>query len=85
MKTTSAPGLLRSLCSCNIVARCTTVLMLGAGISSAGTLGEVKGPLPVTETSRPWLASGHTQTSVDLEAAGYVEEEFILGGTANIY
>lgn len=37
-------------------------------------------PVPVTAQSRPFLAA-----AADLEAVGYVEEEFFLTGQANVY
>jgi hypothetical protein len=42
-------------------------------------------PLPVTADSRPLLAASQTLAPMDLSKAGYVEEEFILSGTANVY
>ena len=45
----------------------------------------VKGPLPVTSTSYPFGAAGHEQTPEDLKRIGYVEEEFLISGTANVY
>ena len=41
--------------------------------------------MPVTADSRPMLASPQTLHPVDSSKAGYVEEEFILSGTANVY
>jgi hypothetical protein len=43
------------------------------------------GPLPVTETNFPMLAAHRVQAKVDLPKLGYVEEEFIVSGTANVY
>ena len=43
------------------------------------------GPVPVTAASYPQLGIDHIQTVVDLAAAGYVEEEFLVSGTANTY
>jgi len=45
----------------------------------------VSGPIPVTATSRPFLDSGHVFDPIDLSKAGYVEEEFLVSGTANVY
>jgi hypothetical protein len=41
--------------------------------------------VPETADSSPFLASNKTLAPVDLAKAGYVEEEFILTGTANVY
>jgi hypothetical protein len=45
----------------------------------------VTGPLAVTAESYPLMAADRTQEPVDLAKAGYVEEEYIVSGTANIY
>src|SRR4026209_2860144 len=41
--------------------------------------------VPVAGASVPFLASERTFAPVDLAKAGYVEEEFIVGGFANVY
>jgi hypothetical protein len=52
------------------------------------------GPLPVNADSYPFGAADHTRapahalpggTAGDLKSLGYVEEEFIVSGTANVY
>ena len=45
----------------------------------------VTGPIPVTADSRPFLEAAKLQTPVDLAAHGYVEEEFFVSGTGNVY
>ena len=45
----------------------------------------VKGPLPVTATSYPFGAADHELTPEDLRKVGYVEEEFLSTGAANVY
>jgi hypothetical protein len=42
-------------------------------------------PVPTTATSYPFLAASHNLTPIDLAKAGYVEEEFIISGNANVY
>ncbi|MBS1819408.1 MAG: hypothetical protein JSU08_15865 [Acidobacteria bacterium] len=42
-------------------------------------------PLPVTAESYPFGAADHTRVPTDLKALGYVEEEFLVAGTANVY
>src|SRR5689334_11265789 len=42
-------------------------------------------PLPVTPTSYPLMAADHSLQPMDLSKSGYVEQEFILSGTANVY
>lgn len=48
-------------------------------------LPEVTGPLPVTEDSYPFNAAGRQQKPIDLSKYGYVEEEYIVSGYANVY
>lgn len=43
-------------------------------------LPDVQGPVPVTEISRPYLSAGKAMAD-----AGYVEEEYFLSGSPNIY
>jgi len=46
---------------------------------------KVTGPLPVTGDSHPFLAAGQNLRPLDLSQIGYVEEEFLVSGTANVY
>lgn len=48
-------------------------------------LPAVIGPIAVTDTSFPQMSAARMQTVVDLAASGYVEEEFFVSGTANVY
>ena len=43
------------------------------------------GVLPATATSKPFMAVANNVVPMDLAKYGYVEEEFILTGTANVY
>ena len=43
------------------------------------------GPIPVTEDSHPFAAANVAQTEIDLSTYGYVEEEFFISGSANVY
>ena len=64
------------------------LVVQGAGaqtIAAVTPVPRVAGPIPVTATSRPLLAAADTQTPLDLKARGYVEEEFFISGTANVY
>ena len=45
----------------------------------------VRGPLPVTPTSYPFGAADHQRVPEDLDRYGYVEEEYLVSGTANVY
>ncbi len=46
---------------------------------------KVMGPVPVTADSYPFLGAGHTLDPIDFAKAGYVEEEFFVSGSANVY
>src|SRR5262249_55351497 len=46
---------------------------------------KVTGPLPVTADSYPFLAAAKNQQPLDLSKSGYVEEEFMVSGAANVY
>ena len=46
---------------------------------------KLTGPIPVTADSFPFLAANRVFQPLDLQKAGYVEEEFIVSGTANVY
>jgi hypothetical protein len=53
--------------------------------ASAASLPKLTGPIPVTSDSFPFLAASRVFQPLDLQKAGYVEEEFIVSGTANVY
>ena len=62
------------------------LLLCGAGVASAQTaVPTVTGPVPVTATSYPFLAANKLAEPMDLAKLGYVEEEFFVSGTANVY
>jgi len=46
---------------------------------------KVRGPIPVTADSHPLMAARYTLGAPDLAGMGYVEEEFIVSGSANVY
>jgi alpha/beta hydrolase family protein len=45
----------------------------------------VTGPIAVTADSYPLMAGDKLQDAIDLKARGYIEEEFFVSGTANVY
>jgi hypothetical protein len=55
--------------------------------ASAGAtpLPTVVGPLPVSAASYPFGAADHTLVPEDLSKVGYVEEEYLVSGAANVY
>ena len=46
---------------------------------------DYSGPLTVSAQSYPQLAAHRTQATLDLDAMGYVEEEYLVSGKANVY
>lgn len=53
---------------------------MSAGTTARAALPTVEGPLPMTAGSRPFMVARG-----DLEAAGFVVEEYLVGGTADVY
>jgi hypothetical protein len=65
---------------------CVGAFLAAAGAAQAATpLPAVTGPLPVTAESYPFGAADQQLTPQDLSASGYVEEEYIVSGKANVY
>ena len=58
---------------------------LTVSAASAPSAPKLTGPIPVTADSYPFLAANKVLQPLDLQKAGYVEEEFIISGTANVY
>lgn len=54
-------------------------------IDAAIPLPRVTGPLPVRAESHPFGGAAYTRIPTDLSKSGYVEEEFLVSGTANVY
>ena len=70
------------------IAATVTALMILSGfirLNAATPLPVVRGPLPVTADSYPFGAADHTRMPTDLKKMGYVEEEFLADGKANVY
>ena len=62
------------------------IACFAVGASAATTaLPKLTGPIAVTADSFPFLAANRVLQPLDLKKAGYVEEEFIVSGTANTY
>jgi len=62
------------------------VLLAALTLAEAGTpVPKVTGPIPVTADSYPFGAADHTRVPEDLKKIGYIEEEYLLSGTANVY
>jgi hypothetical protein len=70
--------------------RSLRIAVLITGLSAvlgaqAVSLPKATGPIPVTVDSVPFMAAGNNLEPTDLSKFGYVEEEFILSGNANVY
>ena len=59
----------------------------GATISGVAVppLPQTVGPLPETATNYAWGAAAHGLTPIDLSQYRYLEQEYLLKGTANVY
>ena len=55
------------------------------GARDVTAVPKVTGPLPVSADSFPFMAADRNFQPTDLKKYGYVEEEFIVTGTANVY
>src|SRR5689334_6322883 len=67
------------------VAALLTSLVTAAGAAGATPLPAVQGPLPSTDESHPFGGAAWQLQPQDLAEHGYVEEEYILSGKANVY
>src|SRR5438552_10694639 len=63
----------------------TVLLITGLSAQTAVPVPKFTGPIPVTADSRPLGGADHGIRPVDLSKIGYVEEEYIVTGTANVY
>ena len=59
--------------------------LLAAGPAFAASKVPGVRALPITADSYPFGAADHTRVPTDLKALGYVEEEFMVAGTSNVY
>src|SRR5712691_4231181 len=67
-------------CATNVFAQCAR-----PGNDVVTPVPKVTGPLPVSSDSVPFLAADKNLEPTDLKKHGYIEEEFIVTGTANVY
>ena len=65
------------------------IIIAGLVVTVAGQGSQVPVPkatvMPVTAQSYPFAAADHVMTPFDLNRADYVEQEFLVSGTANVY
>ena len=60
-------------------------LLHSSALTAQSPSFRAEGPLPVSATSYPFGAADHTRTPSSLGQVGYVEEEFLFSGLANVY
>lgn len=78
----------RLLARVSLAAPLAALLLLGllaAPASARAPLPDVTGPLPHTAASYPFGAADHQRVPQRLRGFGYVEEEFLVSGRANVY
>jgi hypothetical protein len=61
------------------------VLPRNVSAEQSVTMPKFAGPVPSTPNNYAFLAANRVQAVVDLQRAGYLEEEYIVSGTANVY
>jgi Alpha/beta hydrolase domain len=68
---------------------CAALGAVSPAVASGGgggtPLPHLTGPLAVTATSYPFGAADHTLVPEDLRKVGYVEDEYLVSGKANVY
>ncbi len=64
---------------------CLAALLAPTGVLGAASIPAAKGPIPVTADSYPFGAASRTNAPQDLSKAGYLEEEYLVSGLANVY
>jgi hypothetical protein len=64
---------------------CLMALLSPISVQAAASIPSVKGPIPVTANSYPFGAAFRTNAPQDLSKVGYVEEEYLVSGFANVY
>src|SRR5215468_9797211 len=52
---------------------------------SATPVPKATGPIPVTSNSYPFMAANKSTPAFDLSKVGYIEEEYVVSGKANVY
>lgn len=73
----------RRLCLFGLAVAIACALAAPAGAKTP--VPHVVGPLPVTADSYPFGAADHQLVPEDLSSHGYVEEEYLVSGKANVY
>src|SRR5437763_111067 len=73
-------GIATAVCSGTAAAQGTRT-----GNNDVAAIPKVAGPIAISSVSYPFLTAERTLDPADLKKRGYVEEEFIVTGTANVY
>jgi hypothetical protein len=68
-----------------LVSVLVTLLVATAVAAAATPIPQVVGPLPVTASSHPFGGAAWQLQPQNLAASGYVEEEYLVSGKANVY
>lgn len=77
---------MRKLCA--LVTACSLAfwgLAVCPNLHAAAAIPKVTGPIPVTDDSYPFGAANRANPPQDLSQSGYVEEEYLVSGSANVY
>lgn len=61
------------------------LLTAGFALGQGTPVPKFTGPIPVTADSYPFMDAAHSLVPYDLAKYGYVEQEFIVSGSANVY
>ena len=69
---------------CGVALALASLLLTAAAATAATPVPEVEGPLPATEASHPFGGAKWQLRPQDLSDHGYVEEEYLISGTANV-
>ena len=68
-----------------VAAQLIASVVIGCNCRAEIPLPQVSAPLPMTDESYPFGGASHTREPSDLAAVGYVEEEYLVSGAANVY
>src|SRR4051794_7982739 len=68
-----------------LVSMLLALLVVATSASAATPIPQVVGPLPATEASHPFGGAPWQLQPQDLADHGYVEEEYLVSGKANVY
>jgi len=64
---------------------CMMAVLGPVSIQAAASIPTAEGPIPVTAESYPFGAAIRTNAPQDLSRFGYIEEEYLISGSANVY